>query len=157
MEVDSRAGKTIMSANYYKKKLKMPLQKTSVQLQSVIGQINVLGEVKVRVSLPNSQTVRKLSLLVCESSSLKIPLLGRNWLDTLFPYWRATWLTVNSLDSTYIVDELKLAYPNVFDQSDSNIKEFEAHLTLKRDARPVFMKPYQLSYGMVLCPKRSMI
>jgi len=149
MEVDSGAGKTIMSANYYKKKFKMPLQKTSVQLQSVIGPINVLGEVKVRVSLPNSQTVRKLSLVVCESSSLKIPLLGRDWLDTLFPYWRATWLTVNSFDSTYIVDELKLAYPNVFDQSDSNIREFEAHLTLKSDARPVFMKPYQLPYGMV--------
>jgi len=82
----------------------MPLQKTTVQLQSVIGPINVLGEVKVRITLPNSQTVRKLSLPVFESSSLlKISLLGRDWLDSMFPYWRATWLTVNSLASTLYI------------------------------------------------------
>jgi len=127
----------------------MPLRKSTLKWHSLIGPIDVLGETNVHVTLPNSKTINKLPLVVRKSETLTVLLLGRNWLDCLFPQWRSSWLSINALDPASVVNTFKLLYPKVFDKTDSNIADFEAHLTLKPDAHPVFMKPYQIPYGMV--------
>jgi len=92
-----------------------------------------------------------LPLIVCESTHLKYPLLGRNWLDVLFPDWRKNVCLHNSAHSLQATDHmsrLSRRFPNVFSvNSASAIKGFSVHLTLKPNVFPKLCSPYTLPYS----------
>lgn len=78
------------------------------------------------------------------------PLLGRPWLDTLFPEWRNFF--VNSInfkhETDQIVDEIKIKYKDVFIENFFKpIQGFEADLVLKSEV-PIFKKAYDVPYRL---------
>ena len=54
----------------------------------------------------------------------------------------------NTIDQ--VLPGFKKSYPHVFSSDiSSSIKGFEAHITLKDNVTPVFLKPYSVPYAMV--------
>jgi len=153
MEFDTGAAVSLISHAHYEQMFrKYPLQKSSLELRAVNGPIDVMGQFEAKDTQPNCSAVYKLPLVVCKAGALKVPLVGRDWLDKIFLHWRSSWLinsaySVKSVES--VLERFAVKYPSVFNQSDTSIKDFEAHPTLKEDAHPVFMNPYQLPYGLV--------
>jgi len=88
MEYVSGAAVSLILLQYFIKNFNLTFKPTSLLLQGVSGQIQTSGEVLVKVYCPDTNVTATLPLIVCESTHLKYPLLGRNWLDVLFPDWR---------------------------------------------------------------------
>lgn len=68
-----------------------PLRKSEVQLVVMTGdKLVIMGELQVKVQKPNDESVHLLSAVIVKRQSNKsfVPLLGRNWLDVLYPGWR---------------------------------------------------------------------
>nr|CAI5851079.1 unnamed protein product [Callosobruchus analis] len=87
-EVDTGACKSLMSDGMYHKFLdNVNLCKVRYKLNTISGEnIKVVGEGLVQVRCRNKEV--KLPLIVVESRNEFTPLLGRNWLDILFPNWQ---------------------------------------------------------------------
>ncbi|GAB0088957.1 Zinc finger, CCHC-type [Sergentomyia squamirostris] len=121
---------------------------TSVKLYQVNGDpANVKGRFEVRVN------TSILSIFVIQTKDSGFtPLLGRDWLDILFPGWRNR--LVNPIENsapvqkvtrpesdTGILGEIKENFPNIVNTDDKNpIREFEAHIHMKEGVTPIFFK-----------------
>ncbi|KAJ8886834.1 hypothetical protein PR048_013046 [Dryococelus australis] len=91
MEVNSRDNVSVMSIARYKVLiLYISLQLFSLAIQSVTGNLlNVFGQIIPTVT--GSKGVQhKLPIVVTAHSPTMLPLLGRHWLDAIFPEWRKT-------------------------------------------------------------------
>ena len=92
MELDTGAGVTLFPLDSFRDKFgSVPLNASNLVLTGVSGPIKIFGEAIVKVSCPESNVQFSLPIVVCYSSHLKLPLIGRNWLDILFPTWRNQW------------------------------------------------------------------
>nr|CAI5830042.1 unnamed protein product [Callosobruchus analis] len=111
-EVDTGACKSLMSESMYHKFLgNVNLCKVRYRLNTISGEnIKVVGEGMVQVKCKNKEV--KLPLIIVESKNEFTPLLGRNWLDILFPNWQHGFKvnTVNSLDKSVIVEAFSREY-----------------------------------------------
>ncbi|XP_050509696.1 uncharacterized protein K02A2.6-like isoform X1 [Diabrotica virgifera virgifera] len=151
-EVDTGACKSVISADGYKIMFgnQVKLSPVSYKLNVVSGQgIKAIGECNVKVELDNNNFI--LPLTVIESPKQFTPLLGRNWLNVLFPGWQQKFSSgfVNFLQGSNTVSELKLKFPVVFDNNLCNpIKKFKINFSIKKDATPIFRKPYSMPYAL---------
>ena len=143
---------SLIPLQYFTKNFHLNFKPTSLLLQGVSDQIQTLGEILVEVYCPDTNVSAILPLIVCESAHLKYPLLGRSWLDVLFPDWRKNVCLHNSaqsLQATDHVSRLSCRFPNVFSaNSASAIKGFSMRLTLKPNVFPKFCSPYTLPYSL---------
>lgn len=86
------------------------------------------------------------------------PLLGRSWLDILYPDWCQMFVHKESQlrgsmelqsvqgESSFLC-ELKLKFGSAFVKNTTDfIKEFEAEILLKDDSVPIFHKAYNVPY-----------
>lgn len=154
MEVDTGSGFSICSEAFCRDVLKLKLLDSSVKLKTITSSVEIVGEALVVVELIGrpSQT---LKLIVVNSPIDFTPLLGRDWLDQLVPQWRqyfsvlsSSFTLSNAVDN--VLESFAKAYPHVFsDNAMSFIKNFEAHITLKENVSPVFLRPYSVPYAMV--------
>lgn len=153
MEVDSGACSSVMDYEFFKKKFKElkiePVEKT---LQVVTGhQVEVEGKTNVKIkSLKNSDEYR-LELLLIRTGRPFVPLLGRTWLDKLFPGWRNQFLINElSLGKQNFGNDLKSKFPKVFSNNlEEAIVGYEVSLTLKNEeVNPIFCKPYSVPFGV---------
>lgn len=160
MQVDTGAGVAVLSHTVFMSKFKgLPIYRTSTILFSVSGQIKVFG--KIYLNVHSKSGIHKLDILVCETQDSVKALLGRPWLDVLYPSWRNVFKDVSSCSSVLdkvhsvsnvneYVHKLQSTFPTVFDPSnDQPIKHFKARLHLKDNAVPIFAKAYSLPYAIV--------
>jgi len=107
----------------------------------------------VKVFCPDSKICASLPSIICDSIQLKHPLLGRNWLDVLYPSWRKSVCTASfSKQSFQEIDHVSLfttRFPKVFSSdSSSAIVGFSVNLSLKPNAIPKFCSPYSLPFAL---------
>lgn len=155
MEVDTGAVVSVISnidyTNYFHY-LKLYVNKYP-PLQVLNGsQIIVLGEISVTVS------ECKLTLLVVKTERNFIPLMGRNWLDSLYPSWRNFFLANNgelnkimslkNYSQTNVLEDLKRDFPSMFIKNSKPITHFSADISVRPDSPPKFFKPYSVPLSL---------
>lgn len=154
MEIDTGAGVTLIPHQLFLQLFpKLLMVKSNITLSSASGPINVIGEAVVSVTM--SGKTCNLVLIVCSDVLLQSPLLGRTWLDALFPDWRVNLyppIPVSSVIANNVpsIEELQSMFPRVFDSnSDSPIEGHVARLVLKPNAIPVKFRPYKPPFGLL--------
>lgn len=105
----------------------------------------------------------KSQVLVIRSNSESAPLVGRTWLNYLYPNWRSYFssekiLKVDEsevrscsngiLKCQSLVDELKISFKDVFEPRSSPIRDFLVNLKLKDNVTPKFRKPSVVPYSL---------
>lgn len=150
-ELDTGACKTVMSSRQFEKLFHKPLIKVSFKLHAVAGQkIQVLGECNVTVV--HNGTKFCLSLTVIDTENDFTPLLGRNWLNELFPEWQNSFkvhLLAKHNDEENMVEVLKSKFSNVFDNILCRpINHFQVTFKTKPNSIPVFKKAYDMPFAL---------
>lgn len=153
MELDTGACRTVMHRRDQQKFLpRVKLRKCEKVLFSVSGQrLQITGMCTVRVKHKNEML--DCDLIIVDSERNFIPLLGRDWLDVLYPNWRA-YFSVNAIDmeSKHIsgmIDCIRKKFATVFSNiSGGTIRDFTIDLEMDKDATPIFYKPYTVPYGL---------
>lgn len=162
MEIDSGACNSILHQKDYEKKFRsLKLQPHRAKLKVVTGQpVEILGKIIVSVMVcyknGNSKMFPDLPLIIISSKNRFTPLCGRNWLAIFFPQWRIGFHYDKVQPIASIQRDLNAKrcsvlweFRGVFDSSDTTpIKDFEANIVLKPDARPIFHKAYTVPFGI---------
>lgn len=156
MELDTGASNTIISLVKFNKYFdsKVVLSKANKKLYTLIGNLIVKGESLVMVKWNGA--FHRLKLIVVDTATDFSPLLGRDWLDVLFPDWRARFSSSILKVGTFpcgigdeTVSQMKNQYPNVFSQDKNDcIKNYIAEIHLKESARPLFHKAYTVPHKL---------
>ncbi|XP_053685726.1 uncharacterized protein LOC128735256 [Sabethes cyaneus] len=153
MECDTGACATICSFDTYKEKFsKCTLLPEQRKFFVISGEtVNVVGKIKVTVKL--GKRLLTLPLLVIRSPKSFVSLLGRNWLNTIWPKWRDVF-TIDTIresgrrqwvDST--VARLKSEYASVFDDDLTEpIKDVVVDIRIDDQTRPFVHKPYTVAF-----------
>lgn len=156
MEVDTGAVLAIMSYREFKEKFShLKLEICTYRLITVTGElIGVAG--KISVDVRGAICLEKLDLVITNDKHDYIPLLGRTWLDILYPGWRTNIFAkdmkihaICELAENGIVSIIKKDFPLVLSNAnDQAIVNCEAELILIDDARPIFHAPYTVPYKL---------
>lgn len=154
MEIDSGAVNTVMTkAEYLKYFGNLEINSVPFSLFNVSGQtISILGEIKVVVR--SQQQDYNLKIKIIESDRDQRPLVGRDWLDVLYPKWRDTYAEeshVSFIDKSYqksLFSEIKEKFPNILNKNKSSIVGYKAMIKLKDDIKPIFHCPYSVPYRL---------
>lgn len=155
-EIDTGSPRTVWKWGEYKKLINKKIYPYNTNLSVITGDpVTVVGAAKVNVSKPDSNNFWSLEIALLDSKRNFKPLLGRDWLDKLFPNWRQNFLkepTINSIESDidrYVKKEVLEKYSKVFSKDLSEpIKDFEVDIVMKPDVTPIFMGAYTLPYGL---------
>lgn len=143
MEIDSGASFSVISNKYFKKYFEgKRLLPCSIPLGVISGSnLKILGRFEVEVfGFDNSPIC--LSLIVIETQARFLPLLGRDWMDELFPDWKNAF-KVNLISNPMNLDYLKTKFPNVFDGDyTGTIKGHVAHIVMAENVSPIFCGAY---------------
>ncbi|XP_046391558.1 uncharacterized protein K02A2.6-like [Ischnura elegans] len=148
-EIDSGASVTVMGVKQFERLLRgLTLRRCALRLKSASGSaLGIKGQtiVSVKRISDNKGTENRVQLtLIVIDSDLRFPLLGRAWLDVLKPNWKNL-LSINQLDAS--ASKLAVCYPNVFDGNrQAKINYFKAHIVLKPNATPIFLKAYDVPF-----------
>lgn len=166
MEVDTGACQTVISEadknKYFPNEI---IQHYSSSLSVVTGDpVKISGY--IYVTLSNGTEKHNVKLVIIKTKRKFMPLVGRTWLDILYPGWRSFFLnrtksvmpkqkTLNAIvqnskfDKEKFVQSLVADYPNVFStKSTGAIKHFKIEINLKENAKPIFYKPYTMPYSL---------
>lgn len=121
--------------------------------------LKVMGSFRVQVR-HESDRLYSLSVIVVDSNKKFFPLMGRDWLDVLYPEWRCFF--VHDVSASACVDdkrlegakdtliaELTTKYKDVFSSNlEEPMSEFVASIHLREDARPIFYRPYDVPFSL---------
>lgn len=157
MEIDSGAVLSLMSYREYIENFsQIKVKQCAYNLVTVTGeQINVASIISV--SVRGATQTKQLDLVVTRGNHEYTPLLGRAWLDVLYPDWRknmfATDLSVKAVctlpKNIDIVSTIPKTFPKIVDESaDQSILHCEAELVLKDSAVPIFHAPYSVPFKL---------
>lgn len=159
MEIDTGACKTVMHVRDFKKKFpRLELEVCNSKLFSVSGQpLNIIGVCTVLVGeFEGDRTAQRCKFIIVGSPRSFTPLLGRDWLDNLYPQWRDK-LKIKAINTgnqeiskvKETVEQIKTEFATVFTNiAAGTIKHFKAKFHLCEDAKPIFFKPYTVPYGL---------
>lgn len=153
MECDTGACATICSFNTFKEKFsKCTLLPDKRSFFVISGEtVNVVGKINVRVKF--QKRVLTLSLLVIKSPKNFVSLLGRDWLNAIWPHWRDAF-ALNSLHDTNrdrwvnnTVKQLKSDFASVFDDDLTEpIRNVVVDIRIDESAKPIVHKPYTVAF-----------
>lgn len=151
MEVDSGACKSVIHLDDYKEKFSnISLEPVHFKLKVVTGEnVKIIGQMSVNIKVKNKKYV--LPLIVLDSTIRFTPLLGRNWLDIISPYWKELLVKQAELKVDNIrnirtdrVDQIKKyttgikeKFHKTFTDNDSCIKNFKVNIQLKPNVTPL--------------------
>ncbi|XP_062704249.1 uncharacterized protein K02A2.6-like [Aedes albopictus] len=150
-EIDSGACATVISDNLYRKWFSnRPLFSVNDDFSTVTGQnIKVIGGFSADVSRRQRGPSERLALVVIESNKGFRPLLGRTWMDVLWPGWRSKFkesiVSMNRVENT-LLDSIRLKYPNVICNDNTPIRDFEAEIIMEDNVTPIFHVAYSPPY-----------
>lgn len=166
MEVDTGACQTVMSEcdknKYFPKEI---IQHYRSSLTVVTGDPVIISGY-INVTLLKGTERHYVKIVIIKTKRKFMPLVGRTWLDILYPGWRTFFLTgtenvsfidnkLNAMvpnptfDKEKFVQGLVADYPNVFSKKSTGaIKHFKVQINLKENAKPIFYKPYTMPYSL---------
>ena len=149
MELDTAADFSIMSKSEYLEKFAdEPLTPSQVTLKTYTGEVlNVSGEMHCDIVYKGKQYC--LPILVANYDA-KPTLLGKNWLRHIKIEWGEIFCSskgdVLSADSQ--LNDLLSKHSELFTESYEGMKGLEAHITMRNDARPTFVKARRVPYAL---------
>lgn len=159
MEVDSGAGGTVMPIGQFQSLF--PNDKwieSSRSFELYTGErVNVVGIASVLVT--HKKEKHELILSIVNTATNALPLMGRDWLDILYPGWRDFFSNFDARDrinkmTDFDINSYKRMIFNKYKKVFSNdmfapIKDFEAEIILTDNYQPIFSKAYSVPYGML--------
>ncbi|XP_052771110.1 uncharacterized protein K02A2.6-like [Mya arenaria] len=145
MELDTGSGVSVISKRDFQKLFpNKRLLPTKLVLKTYSGeQINPCGIMKCKVTLNEQAEV--LDLYVVENENR--PLFGREWLKVL----KLDWSSIKTLqvDNAEVkVKALKAKYKSVFSKDLGTVKGVKAHLKVKENTTPKFVKARTVPFAM---------
>ena len=149
MELDTAADYSIMSKSEYLERFAdRPLSSSVVTLRTYTGEVlDVSGEMQCDIVYKG----KKYSLPIVVANYNSGPtLLGKNWLRVI----KLVWGEIFSVSSKYPasaesqLNELLSKHKELFTESYEGMKGFEAHITMKENVKPVFMKARRVPYAL---------
>ena len=146
MELDTAAGFSIMSKSEYLKKFAdKPLTPSQVILKSEV--LEVSGEMHCDIVYKGKQY--SLPILVANYDA-KPTLLGKNWLCHIKLEWGEIFciLKGDALSANSQLNDLLSKHSELFTESYEGMKGLEAHITMRGDAKPVFVKARRVPYAL---------
>lgn len=130
-ELDSGSKFSIISIEDCNKYLDLSRFKENgnfaLNLSGITGhKLQVVGEIKIKVKKHDKDLERDLVFVVVDSKKKFLPLIGREWLDQLWPNWRDHF--VNKIESPpkqiksnkmigSLIEKIKTQYKSVFQKS----------------------------------------
>ena len=150
-EVDTGACVTIISKEEYQNKFcNISLTKILSNILTVTGEnLKELGKFDAEVRIGIGSYI--LPIIVVDSDKPFRALLGRNWLDILFPEWRNSFnkKLINVVRTNNFLIELQSKFPRVCQKSlDLPIEGYEVDIVLKENSIPIFHAPYNVPYKL---------
>lgn len=152
-EVDCGAAVTLVSEKWLRKVFpRLCLQKTQLRLRSYCKQdFAPIGFVKIKVR--DLEGICELNMYVVRYD--RSPLLGREWINQLkiLGKVKSSLKKIENIKSLEILkgDKLKQLfdkYPDIVSKDFQSIQKFEAHLKLKENAKPVFLKSWTVPFKL---------
>ena len=149
MELDTAADFSIMSRSEYLERFAdKPLSPSKVTLKTYTGELlNVSGEMQCDIVYKSKQY--SLPILVANYDA-KPTLLGKNWLRHIKFEWGEIFCIPKgdprSADSQ--LNELLCKHSELFTESYKGMTGLEAHITMRGDAKPVFVKERRVPYAL---------
>lgn len=149
MELDTAADFSIMSRSEYLERFAdKPLSPSKVTLKTYTGELlDVSGEMQCDIVYKGKQY--SLPILVANYDA-KPTLLGKNWLRHIKFEWGEIFCIPKgdprSADSQ--LNELLSKHSELFTESYKGMKGLEAHITMRGDAKPVFVKARRVPYAL---------
>lgn len=150
-----------MSEQDYKKHFaQYPLKNSKVQLVVMTGEkLMIRGVLNVEVRKPEKDDTHFLNVVVVKSTSKKnfVPLLGRNWLDVLYPNWRDRFINLISTgensglerERNILLCQIRSRYNEIITKSlEDPIEGFIAEVYLRDDSRPIFYRANEVPYAL---------
>ena len=149
MELDTAADFSIMSkSEYIEKFADTPLTPSQVTLKTYTGEIlEVSGEMHCDIVYKGKQY--SLPILVANYDA-KPTLLGKNWLRHINLEWGEIFCIPkgDALSADSQLNDLLSKHSELFTESYEGMKGLEAHITMRGDARPVFVKARRVPYAL---------
>lgn len=154
MELDTGSCVSVCSVEEYEIKFRnMQILPCKKRLSVVSGEIlRLLGIIRVKVRFQNGELM--LPLHIIDSKKLFRPLLGRDWLDKIFPNWRNSF-RINRIyeNGSQFAEKalirIKEKYESLFDNDMKNpIKGVEVDIRMKENARPFVHKAYTVPFSI---------
>jgi hypothetical protein len=149
-EIDSGSPVTIIGYNVYKEKFpNVFLSETSKRLISYCGtELKMYGVIHVNVNM--SDKVINSPIYVVDTG--KNPLLGREWMKALSIDWNKYFsgnlsATVAQIDIKCELNNVTKKFASVFDDKIGKIRDLQAKLVLKPDAKPVFIRERNVPFA----------
>ncbi|KAK2578340.1 hypothetical protein KPH14_012794 [Odynerus spinipes] len=152
LEIDSGAAVTIVSKDFIKRWLpNVPIAKSNLKLTTYCKSIiSVLGYVRVKVEYKNIS--KMLNMYVSDKN--REPLLGREWIRQLRVQLDETVSSLNT-NTTGALQEILQNYDSKLDQTSKKIRNVQARLTLKENARPCFLKARRVPFKLIPLVERE--
>lgn len=151
MDVDTAADFSVMSKSTYLQRFShIPLSSSDTVLRTYTGEsLEVCGEMQCEVGYEGNQY--QLAILVANYNG-RPTLLGKDWLSHIKLKWDEIFslnrLTATSSPDKGQLDALLSKHSELFEEGYEGMKGFEAHITMKEGARPVFVKPRRVPYAL---------
>ena len=147
--VDTAADYSIMAHSVYLEKFAdTPLTPSKVVLRTYTGEVlEVSGEKQCNVIYKD----KHYSLpVVVVNYSAKPTLPGKNWLRQIKLAWGEVLRVANenSISAEGQLSNLLSKYHELFTDSYEGMKELEAHITMKSNVKPIFVKACQVPYAL---------
>ena len=149
MVVDTAADYSIMPHSLYQEKFEdIPLTASKVVLWTYTGErLDVSGEMQCDVVYKNKHY--SLPVVVVNYSG-KPTLLGTNWLSQIKLAWGEIFSVVseNKASSESQLRALLSKNNDLFSDSYAGMTGLEAHITMKGDVKPIFVKARRVPYAL---------
>ena len=149
MELDTAADFSIMSkGEYFEKFADKPLTPSQVTLKTYTGEVlEVLGEMYCDIMYKGKQY--SLPILVANYDA-KPTLLVKNWLRHIKLEWGEIFCIPkgDALNADSQLNDLLSKYSELFTESYEGMRGLEAHITMRDDTRPVFVKARRVPYAL---------
>ena len=145
-EIDTGAGRTIISENIYRDNLKhIPLVRTAITLKTYSGEnLKVIGKIKILVTLRLEVTVVEEYIYIVGGNGPT--LLGRDKLSKIMLDWSTVYRVK---DISGRLDELKTRYNGLFSEKIGMLTGFKAKIHVQPDAAPKFRKPRKVGRALL--------
>lgn len=148
MEIDTGSGISIISYNMYCKMFpNIILQASNLKLKIYTGE-KILPNGFIIVNAEYNGKQEMLKLYVVNNGGP--PLLGRSWCKKLNINIPVNGNTerVNAINVQQIMLKFLNEFPNVFAEGIGTLKKVKAHLMLKENSNPIFVKHRPLPFAM---------
>ena len=149
MELDTAADFSIMSKSEYLERFAdEPLTPSQITLKTYTGEVlDVSGEMHCDIVYNGKQYC--LPILVANYDA-KPTLLGKNWLRHIKIEWGEIFCSSkgDALSADSQLNDLLSKHSELFTESYEGMKGLEAHITMRNDARPTFVKARRVPYAL---------